>query len=117
MLEYLIDRENEEMLRTENRMLTFPDGEVRRIQTYRLVWRWFDRLIEADYGPNEELLLQHTLQWAEEKAVPVEQALGELMNYTVKCMEDAGMDITDDPFPLMMAREGLARFAARKAKR
>ncbi|WP_395173320.1 hypothetical protein [Roseibium alexandrii] len=117
MLEYLIDRENEEMLRAERRTLTFPDGETRTIQAYRLVWRWFDHLIAAEYGPSEETILQHTLQWAQEKSVPLEQALSELVDYTLKCTEDAGMDVTDDPYPLMLAREGLAKFTARKEKR
>jgi hypothetical protein len=117
MLSYLIDRENEEMLRVSSRALTFPDGEPRRIETYRLVWLWFDRLITAPYGPDETTLLEHTLMWAEEKNRPLDQALGELVEYTVQVMEEKGMDITDDPYPLMLAREGLATFEARKGER
>jgi hypothetical protein len=117
MLGYLLDRENEEMLRAESRTLDFPDGQTRSIQTYRLVWRWFDRLIAAEYGPSENTILQHSLMWSDKKNVPIDQALGELVDYTVHAMEEKGMDVIDDPFPLMMAREGLARFAARKEKR
>ena len=48
MLTDLIERDNEERLRVSSRSLEFPDGETRRIETYRLVWRWFDHLIDTD---------------------------------------------------------------------
>lgn len=36
MLDYLVERENEEMFRTSARELEFPDGETRIIETIRV---------------------------------------------------------------------------------
>ena len=54
MLTDLIERDNEERLRVSSRSLEFPDGETRRIETYRLVWRWFDHLIAERGGCYED---------------------------------------------------------------
>ncbi len=63
MIEYLIEREREENFRTSTRTLTFPDGETRRIEAYRLVWAWFDRAIAFEFGPTEaQSLIQNYVE-------------------------------------------------------
>lgn len=117
MLDYLVERENEEMFRTSLRELKFPDGETRRIETYRLVWAWYDRVIVYEDVPSEEWVLQMALQWAEEKQVPIDEALGQLINFIVKEAEADGADFTDDNLHLTIARQRMAKFQERKEKR
>lgn len=117
MLDYLIDREYEEMLRVSSRTLTFPDGETRRIEAYRLVWSWFDRIVASSQVIDEAKLLEMTLSWANEKAVPLETAFGQLIECVVKTGERIDVDDTDDMIPLTVARDQIARFHERKGKR
>lgn len=117
MLTYLIDRENEEMFRTTIRSLTFPDGETHRIEAYRLVWSWYDRLIAYEYGSTEENILQATLDCSVEEKLELADALGRVVDYMVKIREAGGMDVTDDPLELNLAQKAVSRFHSRKAAR
>ncbi len=117
MFEYLIAREKEEMLRVSSRALSFPDGQCRKIEAFRLVWTWFDRVVACSWAPDEDELLEMTLNWADEKSVPVEEALGHLLDYFVRTSEEMGMDITDDTLKLSVARQQMERFHERKQKR
>lgn len=115
MLDYLIERENEEMFRTSVRRLTFPDGGTERIEVYRLVWRWYDRLIAYEFGPDENRILTLTRQCSEEEQLTLSTALGRVVNYLVESYEAMGLDTTDDPLQLMVARQRVERF--RKGRR
>lgn len=64
MLDYLKEREQEEMFSTSVRMLAFPDGEARRVEAYRLVWRWFDHTVAYEFAPSADELLTLTLRCA-----------------------------------------------------
>lgn len=117
MLNYLIERENEEMLRTSVRVLNFPDGETCRVSAYRLVWSWFDRIITSDFAPDEDKLLEMTQGWALQHTVSIDEAFGQLIECVVKTGEELGMDYTDDTLPLSIARQRLEQFQERKQKR
>ncbi len=117
MLTYLVDRENEELFRTAVRSLTFPEGETRRIEAYRLVWSWYDRLIAYEYGSTEDNILQATLDCSAEEGLELPDALGRVVNYMVELRESGGMDVTDDPLQLNLAQEAMSRFHSRKAAR
>lgn len=60
--DYLLEREQEELFRTSVRDIDFPDGKTRRIETYRLVWRWYDRAAEYEFGPDKDWLLNIVLK-------------------------------------------------------
>ncbi len=117
MLSYLIERENEEMFRTSKRKIDFPDGVTRHIETYRLVWTWFDRVITSDDVPDETWILEAALQWSDEKGVSIADALGQLLNFIVSEVENNGADFTDDNLSLLVARQQMDKFKARKEKR
>lgn len=105
MLSYLIEREKEEMFRTSTRTLDFPDGETRKIEAYRLVWSWFDRVIAYRFGPDEEELLNLTLEYASKGKVSLGEALGWALDGFVRVMEtEGGGDITDDNVCLVASR-------------
>lgn len=114
MIEYLIEREREENFRVSTRALKFPDGESRRIETYRLVWTWFDRAVAFEYGPTEAQILETTLNCAAEENLPLDQALGRVLNYYVQNSEVAGLDYTDRNIPLMLAKQRMQRFYQRR---
>lgn len=116
MLEYLIKREREENFRTSTRTLTFPDGKTRRIEAYRLVWAWFDRAIAFEYGPTEDQILATTLKCAAEEGLPLDQALGCVLNYYVQNGEAAGLDYTDHNAKLLLAKTRMRQFFMRRGK-
>lgn len=114
MIEYLIEREREENFRTSARTLKFPGGETHRIETYRLVWTWFDRAIAYEFGPSEEDILTMTLRCAEMENRTIDAALGRVLDYLIKQDEASGMDYTDDNIALLVGRKRLQKFNDRK---
>ncbi len=117
MLNYLVERENEEMFRTTVRSLTFPDGETCRIEAYRLVWSWYDRLIAYEFGPDEDRILTLARQCSAEEDLPLSDALGRVVNYLLESYESMGLDVTDDPLELNLAQQPISQFHNRKAAR
>lgn len=114
MFDYLIERENEEMFRTSTRALIFPNGEERRVEAYRLVWRWFDRSIAYEFGFDEHEILDLTAKCEVEENLPVGQALGRVLNYVIQSAEAEGLDYTDDNLALLLAQRGIQSFGDRK---
>ncbi len=114
MIEYLIEREREENFRTSTRTLSFPDGETRRIEAYRLVWTWFDRAVAYEFGPSEEDILTMTLRCADMERRAPDAALGRVLGYLIQRDEAGGMDYTDDNLQLMLAKRGVRRFHERR---
>jgi len=108
MLRYLIERENEEMFRTTTRDIQFPDGETRRIETYRLIWIWYDRAIAYTYGPAETQILNLTLKCAAEENSHLSEALGRVLNYILKTGETQGLDYTDDKLNIIIGKSRAA---------
>ena len=116
MFDYLIQRENDEMFRTSVRRLTFPDGVVREVEAYRLVWTWFDRSIAYEFGLEEDEILDLTVKCAEQEELELGPALGRVLDYTVSEIEASGGDYTDDNIELLLAKRGLRNFYERKGR-
>ena len=115
MFDYLIEREREEMFRTSARSLDFPDGVTRKLETYRLVWRWYDRVLEYEYAPSQEWLLNTVLRCADHEGISVDDALGTVLDYVIRRDEQQhGMDYTDDNLELLVAKQAMERFRSRK---
>lgn len=110
----LIEREQEEMLRTSTRSLTFADGTTHAVETYRLTWCWFDRLIAYDYAPNEAHILKTVLACAAEDDLPLGPALTRVVEFFVMRTEARVADITDDNLPLLVAKR---RIQARRERK
>ncbi len=113
MLEHLIERENEQMLRTSKRSFTFPDGKKRTLEAFRVVWTWFDRIIEAE-SYTEERIVDILPGFAEDLGLSFEEALPELIELIVKAHDLCDWDLTDDTMALTMARRGIDSFYLRK---
>lgn len=116
MLDYLMARDQEEVLRTTARRLRFPDGETRRVEAYRLIWSWFDRAIAYEFGPDQDELLGLTIKCAEEEALPLGRALGRVLNYVIERDEARGMDYTDDNVALLLAKRAVTTFHKSKER-
>ena len=91
MIDYLIERENEEILRISKRNFEFPDGETRQIEVYRVVWNWYDRIV-ADGAYDEKSTLALTLQWMDEKKVSMNDAFAQSVECILKAHDEAGWD-------------------------
>ena len=116
-LNYLIDREREEELRTDTRALMFANGESHRIEAYRLVWTWFDRLVECDYTFDKDEIIAMVPRCADHENLDYQDALTRVVSVLVARLDREGIDITDDTLGLDIAREQLAKWNARKPKR
>ena len=114
MYEYLITREQDEMFRNDVRNIDFPDGQTRRIETYRLVWRWYDRALEYEFGPDKDWLLNLVLKCTIEEDLPINDAFGRVLNHVIQKDEADGMDYTDDKLELTIAKQAVERFHSRK---
>lgn len=117
MLEMLKERETEEMFRTEVRVLECPDGEARRIEAYRLVWRWFDRLAAYEFAPDADRILHYALRAMDEEDLEIGVALGRVVDFFVEQLERQGADITDDDLEALAAKRGRQRMRERRAGR
>lgn len=102
------------MFRTSVRSIDFPDGTTRRIETYRLVWRWYDRAMEYEFSPSQEWLLKTVLRCADHENIPIDDALGKVLDYVIGRDEAHGLDYTDDNIQLLVAQRAMERFRARK---
>ncbi|MGJ8690794.1 MAG: hypothetical protein ACSHXZ_14890 [Gammaproteobacteria bacterium] len=116
MFDYLLTREQDEMFRTSVRDIDFPDGETRRVETYRLVWRWYDRAADYEFGPDKEWLLKTVLRCADHEDIPVDDAIGKVLDYVIQRDESQGMDYTDDKLELLIAKQAMDRFQSRKKR-
>ena len=115
---YLMEREQDNLLRTATRTLRFPDGTSRKVTAYRLCWVWFDRILGPYFGHDYDELLGFVLKCMETDGVDEGEALKRVLGQVV--WEDEvrmGVDYTDDPFLLDVARAQVAKFEARKERR
>lgn len=115
--EYLIAREQDEMFRTSARTLTFPDGKTRRVEAYRLVWRWFDHCAACEFALDADQLLDATLDCMAEEGLEIGHALARVVDYFVAFAEQRGGDLTDDILMLDIARPRMANWNRGKAAR
>lgn len=109
----LLERDQEEALRLARRQLTFPDGFIRQVETYRLVWTWFDHLIAYDFAPEEATLLKLTLACAEEEAIEIPEAMARVVEHVLVETERNVGDVTDDCLPRLVAQRRRAAWRER----
>ena len=115
-LQYLIEREREEDLRVSSRYLSFPDGDRKRIGAYRLVWRWYDRLLDCPYTFDEDEIIAMIPRCAEHEGVELDEALTRVVAVLVGRLDREGIDVTDDGLPLDLARRQMAAWKDRKGR-
>ncbi|TLP43456.1 hypothetical protein FDK21_18060 [Cohaesibacter sp. CAU 1516] len=102
------------MFRTSVRNLEFPDGVTRKIETYRLVWRWYDWALDYEFAPSQEWLLNTVLRCADHEGIPVDDALGTVLDYVIHRDEYLhGMDYTYDNLELLVAKQAMERYRSR----
>lgn len=116
-LHYLIEKQREEELRTSSRSIKFADGAVKRIEAYRLVWDWYDRLLACPYTFDEEEIIAMIPRCAEHEGQSLSDALTRVVSVLVGRLDRDGIDVTDNTLQLDLAREQMARWDARKADR
>ncbi len=106
------------MFRTSARSIEFPDDVTRKLDTYRLVWRWFDRALEYEFAPPKEWLLNTVLKCADHEGISIDDALGMVLDYVIRRDESQhDMDYTDDNLELLVAKRAMERYQKRKSKR
>lgn len=110
----LIAREQDEMLRTSTRTLTFPDGETRRVEAHRVTWAWFDRLIAYDYAPDEAHILKTALACVAEEVRAIGDALTRVLEILVLRTEDRVGEVTDHNLALVVAQRRMDERRRRK---
>ena len=105
------------MFRTSVRDIKFPDGTIRQLETYRIVWRWYDRATEYEFGPDKDWLLNLVLKCSDEEGISIDDALGRVLDYVLQKDEADGLDYTDDKLKLLVAKQAMDRFGCRKSSR
>lgn len=115
MLDYLLERDREEALRTSTRRLAFPDETVRDIEAYRVVWRWFDHLVSYEFSLDAPEILDRVLRTMQNRQCDEGEALGLVVEYLVFGTEACGGDVTDDTLPLDHAKSQMAKWQRRKS--
>ncbi len=113
-LNYLIDRDREEKLRVSGRDLIFAGGETHHIETYRMVWDWFDRLIGYEHGFSEAEIHKMIPRCAKEEGLSLNDATARVVEHLVAKLDHLGIDITDDNLQLDVARVQMAKWRNRK---
>lgn len=100
MFSYLLDRDFEDGLRFDARTFVLSDGQTQTITAYRLVWRWFDRLVAYEFAPDAPDIIQTAEEIAQAGHMPLGVALGHAVARHVYELEHLGGDITDDDLAL-----------------
>lgn len=96
------------------RRLTFPDGLIREVETYRLVWTWFDHLIAYEFAPDETTLLALSLACAEEERIDLSEALARVVDHVLSETEQTVGDVTDDCLMRLTAQRHQMAWRARR---
>lgn len=114
---FLIERENELMLRAETRAVSLPGEPPQKVEAYCLVWRWYDRLIAGERYMSEAELMTYVRRCMDETGDAIEAALPRVVSHMVEAFDAQGVDITSDDIVGMLAKRGMARWRERKAAR
>lgn len=114
-LNVLMERDREEALRVSIRKLDFPDGTIRDLEAYRVVWRWYDNLIAYGFAANAGEILKYVLWTMEDRGCDEGEALGLVVEYLVIGTEQHGGDVTDDNVALQIAKSQMDKWNARKS--
>ncbi len=87
------------------RTLTFPDGIERPVQTWRVVWRWYDHLLAYEFCPPEDVILKDVLDQSSTEAMTAGETLASVVQAYVDFIETSGGDVTDDDIETVIARK------------
>ena len=123
MSKYLIEREIDELLKTEYRSFQFPDGETRRIGIFNVHWRWYDRIENSEFGSGASYMLTSAhdlLQKPEvvEEGWTYEKLIAYMIEERIKDADQAGCDFTETTadLTLMISKKGVMDFHKRNPK-
>lgn len=114
MLDHVLERDREEALRTTTRVLDFPDGTTRKVEAYRVVWRWFDHLCAYEFAADAPEILGYAQKTMAQKNYDEGEALALVVDYLVTGTEERGGDVTDDNPALMLAKSQMDTWRQRK---
>lgn len=114
MILRLLDLDRRAALLPRSRDLIFPDGETNSVSAPVLVWRWYDHLLAAEFGPKETNLLRKAQSVARIKGVLLGDALARVVAAHVRWYEDRGADLTDFDLEAMIAGKSAVLRTRRK---
>ena len=117
LAEYLLDLEQEVLLRSETRMCEFRDGTKYPISAFDIVWRWYDRLVANIFSDNPYHILDLVELESRDSNITYDRALEIAVPNLVYRYKSLGFDIVDDDDDLLEVRavqEAIQAFHARK---
>ncbi len=103
MSTYLMEREKTELLKTTQRLIAFPDGEERWIKMFNLHWRWYDRLVQYGFGPEEKNLLNWAILTSKDTGKDLDESLQDQIEHTLWLWEKDGIDVTETDADIMLS--------------
>ena len=112
----LYERDRDEALRISARTFTFPDGVVREIETYRMVWTWYDRLLAAPGNLSRDGLLRDAQRHAAEKDLPLADAFACVVEAYVARWEGMGVHLTDPEFDATVAKIAVVKHVKKRLR-
>lgn len=95
-LQWLVNREQYELTKTETRVVTLPDGTEQGIKLFNVTWRWLDRIAASYLDYTEEKLIGMAFEGIKESKRSIENELELSIPYIVHINEEDGRDITAD---------------------
>jgi hypothetical protein len=120
---YLVEREKDELLKTEYRSLKFPDGETRRIGMFNVYWRWYDRIENCEFGSGASYMLSSALKLVArpkniEDGWTIDSLIAYMIEERVKVADASGIDFTETTADLytMIGKKSVTNFHKRNPK-
>lgn len=116
-LNYLLDAERELLLRKSTRVIDFPTHGKKTVETFTLVWSWYDRLLTRKRSVGEAKLLRTWEACMDEEQLSAPDALVRLTYVYVEGADRIGLDLLDDGIKLRVAKDRMTRWQTRKDQR
>ena len=123
MSAYLLEREKQELLKSETRQLDFPDGKTITICMNNVIWRWYDRIEADEFGSGMDNILAHCLKHSKDEenirdGWTLDRIIAWRIEADVMFLDHHGIDITETETDLkiMMAKKATMKFHARNSK-
>lgn len=115
-IDVLLDLEREAWLRKESRSVAF-DGQIRRVESFALIWVWYDRLCAFRFGLGEERIKHYWQACMAEERLDAPSALIRVIAHLMRGYARAGVDIVDINIARDIAQKRMARWRDRRARR
>jgi hypothetical protein len=115
MTKYLMDCEQDVLLRPETRRLTLRNGTVQSVTLFDVTWRWYDRLNMTLWADEPGRILELAENFARDEDRTLDDALASMIEFMVEDTHDLIIEMLegDALIDIQIAQSAIQEFHKR----